>query len=133
MTEPNKDLITYRLRRAREALEEARLMADHGHANACVNRLYYACFYAVNALLESRGLSSARHSGVRSLFGQHFVKTGLAPTELAVLYNDLFEYRHESDYEDFFCLDSDLLPPWLDQVEQFIDFVAALLTVQGSE
>ena len=37
------DLINYRIARARETLEEARVLADTGHWNASVNRLYYAC------------------------------------------------------------------------------------------
>jgi len=44
-------LIQYRLDRAREAFEEALLMQREEHWNACINRLYYACFYAVTALL----------------------------------------------------------------------------------
>ena len=92
-----------------------------------VSRLYYACFYAVSALLYSHGLSAAKHSGVRSLFGRHFVKTGMVSRDLAAFYNDLFEYRQESDYEDFFETDPDLLAPWLDQAQQFIDAIAGLL------
>jgi hypothetical protein len=44
-------LVGYRLQRARETVEEARVLLETDHANACVNRLYYACFYAVSALL----------------------------------------------------------------------------------
>lgn len=128
MKRRSDDLIAYRLERAQEALEEARLLASHGHANAAVNRPYYACFYAVSALLYSKGLSAAKHSGVRSLFGQHFVKTGLISKESAALYNDLFEYRQQGDYKDFFCVDSQLLTPWLDQAQRFIDAIAELLT-----
>ena len=128
MTEQGNELIAYRLQRACEALEEARLLSDHGHTNAAVNRLYYACFYAVNALLHSRGLSAVKHSGVRSLFGRHFVKTGLISKELAAFYNDLFEYRQESDYEDFFQIDPSLLTPWLAQAQQFIEAVAKLIS-----
>ena len=40
-------LIHYRLERAQESLDEARLLADAGRWNTCVNRLYYSCFYAV--------------------------------------------------------------------------------------
>ena len=127
MTGHVSDLIAYRMQHANEALEEARLLADHGHANASVNRLYYACFYAVNALLYSRGLSAAKHSGVRSLFGRHFVKTGLVSKDLAAFYNDLFESRQEGDYEDFFQIDPQILEPWIDKAGQFIDAIAEFL------
>jgi len=63
------------MERAEETLEEAALMLEKGHVNTAVNRLYYACFYAVNALLLTRELSSARHSGVRTLFHQYFIKS----------------------------------------------------------
>lgn len=41
-------LVRYRFDRANETLEEAWLLFDNGHLHAAVNRLYYACFYAVN-------------------------------------------------------------------------------------
>ena len=50
---PFAQLIRYRIQRAFETLDEARLMAESDHWNGCVNRLYYACFYAVNALLQT--------------------------------------------------------------------------------
>ena len=40
MTEPLDTLLHYRLERAQESLDEARLLADAGRWNACVNRLY---------------------------------------------------------------------------------------------
>jgi len=126
MSGTQSDLVSYRLERARETLVEARTMSDIGHANACVNRLYYACFYAVNALLASRGMSASKHSGVRSLFGQHFVKTGLIPAELGKFYNDLFETRLESDYDDFVRVDPEKLPPMLEIAPRFLDAVEAL-------
>ncbi len=56
------ELIHYRLERSRETLEEALLMQRERHWNACVNRLYYACFYAVTALLAMQGVSSGKHT-----------------------------------------------------------------------
>lgn len=127
MTGSCDDLIEYRLERAQEALEEARLMADWGHPNTAVSRLYYACFYAVSALLLAKGLSAVKHSGIRSLFGQHYVKTGLISKELAAFYNDLFESRQESDYEDFFRVDPGLIETQIDQAQQFIAAIVRLL------
>ena len=68
MTERNKDVVSYRMTRAEETLEDARILARAERWNACVNRLYYACFYAVSALLVRDGLSSSKHAGIRGLF-----------------------------------------------------------------
>ena len=114
------ELIRYRIQRAFETLDEARLMAESGHWNGCINRLYYACFYAVNALLLTKRLSSPKHTGVRSLFSLHFVRDGAFPKNLAALYNSLFDTRQESDYEDFFTPDPEETQAWLVQAEQFI-------------
>jgi len=66
VTEWTDNVVLYRMARARETLEDARILAEKGRWNACVNRLYYACFYAVSALLVRDGLSSSKHAGVRS-------------------------------------------------------------------
>ena len=36
-------LVQYRLKRAKEALEEADILKKESHFNAAANRLYYAC------------------------------------------------------------------------------------------
>ncbi len=70
MTSPLKDLVKYRLDRAIETIEEAVLLANNSHWNASINRLYYACFYATNAILIKHNLSSSKHTGVRSILNR---------------------------------------------------------------
>jgi uncharacterized protein (UPF0332 family) len=132
VTESQEQIVRHRLERAREALGEARLLADGTRWNACVSRLYFACFYAVSALLLSRDLSSSKHTGIRSLFNLHFVKPGTVSRELGALYNDLFENRQKSDYMDFVRFDSDQVRPWIAQVEDFVEQIAAVATA-GAE
>ena len=123
MNEELNDLIGYRIARAKETLEEAAVLADSGHWNACVNRLYYACFYAVSALLSKHDLSSSKHSGIRSFFNQTFVKTGIFPKETAVIYNSLFERRQEGDYEVFVKFNETDVNPWLKETAVFVNAV----------
>lgn len=52
--EARDDVVKYRLQRARESLEDARVLANASRWSACVNRLYYACFYAVSPPLNIR-------------------------------------------------------------------------------
>ena len=116
----------YRMTRANETLEDARILANTGRWNACVNRLYYACFYAVSALLVRHGLSSSKHTGVRSLFNRHYVKTGKIPKDLARIYNDLFERRQEGDYIDFVRFQESQVLPWISEAEKLVEYVRRL-------
>ncbi len=127
MNKSNKDLVLYRLRRARETLTDARILADASRWNPCVNRLYYACFYAISALLIQKGLSSSKHTGLRSLFNRHFVKTNKVPKEKARIYNDLFERRQEGDYVDFVSFEESQVRPWLSEAEAFVESIAVLI------
>jgi len=56
MTLEERAYIRYRLGRAREALDEARLLLEADHLATAVTRIYYACFYAVSALLRGGDL-----------------------------------------------------------------------------
>lgn len=107
------------------------MMAHAGHWNTCVNRLYYACFYAVAALLLQHDLSSSRHSGVLSLFNHHFVKTGIIARELAALYNELFTSRQVADYRALVALDEQQVRPRIPQVQHLVQRVGSLLAQNG--
>ncbi len=120
------DLIYYRLDRAHESLVEARLLLNENHANTCVNRLYYACFYAVTALLLTHGKASARHSGVRAMFDSDWVKTGMVPVDMGRFYRKLFDSRQESDYGDFVRFDVATAEAWLGQATEFVHFIGRL-------
>jgi uncharacterized protein (UPF0332 family) len=117
LTEPLDALIQYRLERVQESLADARLLADAGRWNTCVNRLYHSCFYAVSALLVRDGLFSSEYTGVRSLFNRHYIRTGEVPRNLARVYNDLFERRQESDYADFVHFQADQVRPYFLRIE----------------
>lgn len=60
MSNYRDDLMRHRIERADETLEDARILANAKRWKTCVNRLYYACFYAVSALLIQQGLSSSK-------------------------------------------------------------------------
>jgi uncharacterized protein (UPF0332 family) len=128
--EETRALIRYRMERAEETLEEAALMLEKGHANTAVNRLYYACFYAVNALLLTRELSSARHSGVRTLFHQYFIKSSEVSPSLGMFYDLLFDNRQKGDYADFVRFRVDDVQPWLDQARHFVATLNRLVETQ---
>ncbi|MBQ8656489.1 MAG: HEPN domain-containing protein [Prevotella sp.] len=122
-----QELIRYRLERADEAMDEARLLFDASHYNAAVNRMYYACFYATQALLLKHHIAAATHAGVKTMLGLHFVSKGILPVVHGRTFNTLFEKRHSSDYEAFAYCDrdmvNDLLPLALSYIEALKELV----------
>lgn len=116
-----KALIGYRLRRAIETLEEALLMQRAAHWNACANRLYYAAFYAISALLLIDGHLSTKHSGVKALFNQHYIKPDILGKDIGRLYNRLFDLRQEGDYIDFVSLDAETVEPLIEKTRYLIE------------
>lgn len=115
-----KDLIHYRMSRAYETLEDARLLAQENRWNSVVNRLYYAAFYAVIALLLHIDQHSSTHSGTQSNFSRYFIKTGLIEKSLGKSYSELFSWRHKGDYGDLFDFDKEKLQPLFEPVENLI-------------
>lgn len=101
-------------------------MLQKGHGNTAVNRLYYACFYAVSALLLLEGKSSSKHSGVRSEFNRSWVKTGRVSEPLGDLYNRLFDNRQRGDYGDFVRFDVAQVNSWHDQAKEFVREISTL-------
>lgn len=133
MNEPRADLVEYRLARARETLEDSRLLADAGRWDGCVNRLYYACFYPVSAILLQEGHSSPKHTGVRGLFNRRFVKTGRVPVPLSRFYNELFRHRQRSDYADLVHFEGDEVQAWLSEPERLVEQLASLVGTEKTE
>ena len=91
--------INYRLERANETIGEAESNLNLNYLKLTVNRIYYAMFYAVEALLLTKDISSSKHSGVRSFFHKDFIKEGLVDIKYGEFYDEMFNKREAGDYE----------------------------------
>jgi len=100
-----EEVINYKLSRANECLTEAEFLLKNNFLNTAVNRLYYACFYAVSALLYDNGIKAKTHSGVIQMLSLHFISTGMVSKESGKFYSEIFDLRQESDYENFIEFD----------------------------
>ncbi|MCS7301666.1 MAG: HEPN domain-containing protein [Fimbriimonadales bacterium] len=124
--EEREAIIQYRIERAYEALNEAQLLVDHNHYAAAANRLYYACFYAAQALLLRQGMSASRHSGIIALFNQHFLKTKIVDVEVGKTLNRLLDLRNRGDYEPLAQFEREEILMFSEQARAFVDTVTAL-------
>lgn len=118
---------SYRLQRAKETIKEVQVLIDNKFWNTAINRLYYACYYAVSAILIKNGVETSSHSGTRQKFGQLFVKTGKIDKSLGKHYAELFEKRHKGDYNDFFDFDEETVLGLFPKSKEFINKIESLL------
>jgi uncharacterized protein (UPF0332 family) len=120
-------LIVYRLERACESLRAAEIMFENNMLTFSMNRVYYAMFYAVQALLVTREVSFSKHGQVKAYFNREMVKPGIFPTEMGQLYNKAFEYRQKFDYVDFSSPDLEMVSEYLGKAKVFISNIKKYL------
>ncbi|MDF1549269.1 MAG: HEPN domain-containing protein [Bacteroidales bacterium] len=99
--EDRKELVIYRITRSNETLKEINILIQNQLWHTAVNRLYYACYYAVIALLVKNNIIAQTHNGVRQMFGLHFIKPGIINKDLGKFYSDIFDKRQTGVYDDF--------------------------------
>ena len=115
------ELVKYRVREAFETLEEAQILLKENKTRGTMNRIYYGMFYAALALLATKEMGAAKHSGVISLFHKEFVKTNIFPKDLAKYLDIAFDLRIKSDYRDFIVLEKDKLEKLLKDAVSFVN------------
>jgi len=97
-----KNYVLYRLQMSIETLEAAEILIESKKWNSAINRLYYAAYYAISALLVQQEIITKTHSGIKTQFFLHYIKTGKIKTQLGKVFSDLFDSRQKGDYGDFF-------------------------------
>jgi len=128
MTKPTKeDYVAYRFAKALSTISEVEVLIENEFWNTAINRMYYACFYAVTALLVNEEIHTSSHTGVRQKFGQLFVQTGKVDVSLAKHYTRLFEKRHKGDYNDFFDHDEETVRQLYPKSVKFIETLKGLV------
>ncbi|NLL27803.1 MAG: HEPN domain-containing protein [Bacteroidales bacterium] len=127
MTGSKDDLIGYRLSRSKDTFEDAKILADKERWNSAINRLYYAAYYAVIAILLKYDFKPTTHNGVKLVFSEHFIKNKIIPKEFGKLYSQLFTWRQKGDYDDLFDFDKDKVIPYFEPVKRLIETIENII------
>jgi uncharacterized protein (UPF0332 family) len=94
-----------------------------------INRLYYAGFHAVRAVLYDRGFDPTSHGGVVSLLGSEIIDAGDAPRRDGRFLSKLSELRQQADY-GYDELDEDV-GALLSRTRQLVDDMEELCSSSG--
>ena len=122
-----KEIIDYRVEKSNEILKEISFLLDNNFANAAVSRMYYACYHSISALLYSHGIETKTHKGLRQQFGRNFVQTGIIPINVARVFTEIADRRHESDYDDFMNFTIDRAKEFYPYIQELVNLVHTLI------
>ena len=127
------ELSKRRLEIAHERLTTAKAMLELGDYKASANRLYYAIFSAMRAVLALDGFDSKKLSGIIARFRQSYIKTGILDTEMSKIIDDLEVIREDSDYDDFYIILKEDVEIQAKRVEYFVSEVESYLQNQYNQ
>ena len=108
------------IEKADKFLSEADAIASMGLWDVVSNRIFYAAFHAVSALLIHDHIEVRSHKGAGLMFGQKYVLPGLFSTEDGRLYAKLQDIREKSDYNLVYQSDESEMSPLISQTKELI-------------
>lgn len=119
------EVVKYRLEKAKRTYNEAVGAINNGYSETAANRLYYAAYYAVSALLIAYKYEASTHNGVIQMFGKAFIRTGVINREYGKIFNQLFSLRMTGDYEDRHIMDmNEEVLPLVKPAQRLIEIVS---------
>ena len=124
-----KEVVSYWIEKANDSLNAAQDDLKAGRLSFSVNRIYYACFYVVSAILLQKRLKFKKHSGVRAAFHKHIVKTALISREHGQFYDEIFEARQRGDYIELVHFEKRQVEKWLKEASEFVKAIRSLISV----
>lgn len=126
--EERSTLVRYEMEKARNTLCEVETLIENNLWNGAANRLYYAVFHAVSALLIHDGHQVSTHQGSHALFGLHYIKSEKLPAEFGRLYSQLQTMREESDYNCIYDVTPEELTEKIDPAKRLIAAIETLIS-----
>lgn len=115
-----KALIQYWMEKAEESVESANAEYQAGRLSPAIRSTYYACFYALSAVLWKKGKSFKKHTAVRAALHRDLVKTGIIDVSWGQFYNVIFERRHKGDYDPMVKFEREQVEEYISKAESFV-------------
>lgn len=116
------------LQKADHALAVAESLYRQGFPQDASSKIYYAMFYAAQALLKSEDIEVVKHSAVESALGYHFAKTARIDPKYHRMLINARKIRENVDYD----IQEELVEPAallkLEDGKEFVTVIKSMVT-----
>ena len=114
----------YRLNKAKETLETARMIFNEGKDfTSANNKAYYAIFYAIRAVLAIEEVDFKRHKDVLAYFNKEYVNKEKFPKMIGRKISQAQRIREDSDYDDDYEPSFEKTEQQINTAQELIDLV----------
>jgi len=128
MSGSENDIISRRkIAKAKQVLEEINHHLQFGYFHTAINRIYYASFYAAQALLAKEDAYPKSHKGVLNKIALLYIKEGKIPADLARFLPQIFNERQLADYADVEDYDKEMVEELFLTATAFVKHIETLL------
>lgn len=122
-----KDLVATYWNKSKQTMEEADVAIAASKWNMAANRIYYALFHAVAALLLNDKHHIGTHRAAKSALGQHYVLTGKISAEEGRFFAQMSSLRDKADYDVIFSATEEDMHKYYPQALVFLKRIESLL------
>ena len=118
--EERRIMVELEIERAEKITDQFETLREQKYWDTLVNRMYYAAFHAVSALLIHNALHVHTHRGALSIFNKEFVRTGVFTVEEGHLFSKLEGLRERGDYNCYVDTTEDEIVPMIEPLKALI-------------
>lgn len=126
--EERRIMVELEIERAEKITEQFDTLREQQYWDTLVNRMYYAAFHAVSALLIHNALHVHTHRGALIAFNKEFVRTGLFTQEEGHLFSQLEGLRERGDYNCFVDATEEEIVPLIEPLKALIGKIKSAIT-----
>lgn len=128
--EERKIIVGLEIEKSKRTFAEIEILRQAGLWNTIANRLFYAVFHAVTALLISEGYPAGSHQGTVIQFHQYFIKKGILTKSDGAFYSQMQTLREKADYNCTYYATEEDTAPRIAETATFIDRVIGVIKEQ---
>ena len=125
--EERRIMVELEIERAEKIVQQFAVLQEQKFWDTLVNRMYYAIFHAVSALLIHNAIQVHTHRGALIAFNKEFVRTGVFSAEEGHLFSQLEGLRERGDYNCFIDATEEEIVPMIEPLKALIEKIKQVI------
>jgi uncharacterized protein (UPF0332 family) len=114
------ELIKYRLKEAKDTIEDVHLLISNDRLRASINRIYYGMFYSLLALGLKFDFETSKHQQLIGWFNKNFIYEGLIDAKYGKIINKALNRRTRGDYDSYVEFEKEIVAEMFEEMKDFI-------------